>query len=548
MEVPGAEPLGIETSREHEAPRAEEVPGVARPPGQASSEAQSSRGLPANALEPGGQRRERPGQPDPAAECVPEPCRQEGQSNASRAASAESSQKVALPENQHEDRVAPWLAQCLDTSDPVDGEKGGAPPEGRWPVGVPEDQSKDAPGVLLEGSKTCPALQEPGEGCQHPPSPEGSLPPPRPKHCMGGAILLECCDDLLVSRDLTEDCPWAGGVGRGRAQPLPERGLGDAAKLQNDTGLSLLETQDESCAPPSPLERSPAKPCRGDPDHSPARLDPAAPPALGRCTDPSAAEPQPHLPVSASALDAGRTDPAPEGRGRGSVEVAGQPWPRPELSAGDRSLGSTAAGEKESVFEEEEEEDCGAELLQEVTPLTSFAPERARPGQTLLQCAGPLTGPRPRTLPLLARGLHSRSPSACDVPLSSQQCFQPPPPCLEGGCKCFTVKAATQLRGCRLLGQWQLGGGLLAPGPGDKTALLQLAEPYWKWGRLGWGMPGGQDVAEQLPGPPREAWVWEEDAGQSPNATPSCNGPWEREVLQRHVAQATSYVELRSEG
>ncbi|KAJ6653717.1 hypothetical protein lerEdw1_008788, partial [Lerista edwardsae] len=347
----GAEPRGIETSTEHEHTTscAGEAPGAPRSPPRAASEAQSSGELSSDALESGGRRSESPAQPGPAAERAPGLWERDGQG---RGASTASSQKVAVPESQQDGGVAPGTAQSPEASDLVGSEKGGAPLEASGQAGVPEDQSEDAAGVLLEGSEAHPALPEHGGGCQHPTRPESGLPPPLPEHCTGGAVLSKCCT-------LAEDCSCAGGVERGSVQPLPEQGPGDVAVAQNVRGLSLSEAQEESGPAPSPSERDVL-------DRSPAcasPLEPAAPPALGGCSDSPAVEPQPCLSSGASALDDGRTDSVTEGQGRETLDVAGRPWPRLELSAGDRSTGSSTAGEKDSGLEEEE--DCGAELLQE---------------------------------------------------------------------------------------------------------------------------------------------------------------------------------------
>ncbi|XP_066495764.1 R3H and coiled-coil domain-containing protein 1 [Tiliqua scincoides] len=380
LEVFGAEPQSFESSEDNALKTTstmcttEEVPGAQRlpshiAPGAEYPEVQSPREMLTKDLESGSKTSERPVEPlrSLVSESAPEPQDQEGQSNVKQVANAESSQDVAVLKSQCEDSVAPLISESLETSDLLD--KGDAPLEESGPVGVPEDQSKNTPGILLEVSKTHPILEDLGEGSLHPSRPGSNMSPPLPECCtreVTDAVLLKCCNDTVISEDWNDDCTCASGMGHSNTQPLSEQGPEDVTACQNDTDVSLLETQDKSSAAASLLEHSHAEPCSDllDQSHTHAPLlESAASPVLGCCTDQSVVEPRTLLCLNTSALDNGKTNLVVEGQERETVDMEGQQWPRLELSAGDRSVGSSMTGEKDSVFED----DCCAELLQEIT-------------------------------------------------------------------------------------------------------------------------------------------------------------------------------------
>ncbi|KAG8141309.1 hypothetical protein E2320_006940 [Naja naja] len=134
---------------------------------------------------------------------------------------------------------------------------------------------------------------------------------------------------------------------------LPELGTRTVESSKDSLEL-LVETQPHDCTVALPLECGQTQPSglmkedllRWDSCKTPSRLNPQAEPYL----HPSVPNPnKAKLPF--------------ESQKKEPVGLEGHQWPGVELSAGDRSTGVSSAEGKSSVFED----DCGTELLQEIT-------------------------------------------------------------------------------------------------------------------------------------------------------------------------------------
>ncbi|XP_060643292.2 R3H and coiled-coil domain-containing protein 1 [Anolis sagrei] len=143
---------------------------------------------------------------------------------------------------------------------------------------------------------------------------------------------------------------------------------------------SLDEGATDDAVPEAPALGTPAKDC---PDTSvfPCRQTvescrdigdqnrtgfPGWTPSLGQrgCKDPLVPDSQASPYLNTSVCEKGKGSWVLENQQRDTLDLGGHRWPGLELSSGDRGLGSSVVEEKDSgVFEE----DCGAELLQEIT-------------------------------------------------------------------------------------------------------------------------------------------------------------------------------------
>ncbi|ETE61891.1 R3H and coiled-coil domain-containing protein 1, partial [Ophiophagus hannah] len=134
---------------------------------------------------------------------------------------------------------------------------------------------------------------------------------------------------------------------------LPELGTRTVESSKDSLELPV-ETQPQDCTVALPLECAQTQPpglmkedlLRWDSCKTPSQLNPQAEPYLHTSVpNPNKAK----LPF--------------ESQKKESIGLEGHQWPGVELSAGDRSMGISSAEGKSSIFED----DCGMELLQEIT-------------------------------------------------------------------------------------------------------------------------------------------------------------------------------------
>ncbi|XP_039210150.1 R3H and coiled-coil domain-containing protein 1 [Crotalus tigris] len=162
------------------------------------------------------------------------------------------------------------------------------------------------------------------------------------------AFRLNSNQDLPLFENDHRTCLYASGGEEGKLLPGLETRTAESSK--DDSEMSV-ETQSKDCTVAVPFERGQTQPSQvtkedflvWDSCKTPSQLNPQAQPYLQ--TSPSKAK----LPF--------------ESQKKESVAPEGPQWPGVELSAGDRSTAVSSAEGKGGLFED----DCGAELLQEIT-------------------------------------------------------------------------------------------------------------------------------------------------------------------------------------
>ncbi|XP_060549476.1 R3H and coiled-coil domain-containing protein 1-like [Pantherophis guttatus] len=165
------------------------------------------------------------------------------------------------------------------------------------------------------------------------------------------AFLLKSSQDLPVFENDHRTCLCADGGEE--CKLLPELGTRTVESSKDYSELPA-ETQPQDCTVDLPLECGQTQPSglikedflRWDSCKTPSRLNPQAEPYL-HTSIPSPHKAKLHF----------------ESQKKESVGLEGHQWPGVELSAGDRSTGVSSAEGKSSIFED----DCGTELLQEIT-------------------------------------------------------------------------------------------------------------------------------------------------------------------------------------
>uniref|UniRef100_A0A452IAX7 R3H domain-containing protein n=1 Tax=Gopherus agassizii TaxID=38772 RepID=A0A452IAX7_9SAUR len=173
------------------------------------------------------------------------------------------------------------------------------------------------------------------------------------------ASVLECSENLLVLENQDEGSTNATLSESCKDLSLPEdqnKGSVDASILEQSKNSSVLENQDEGCTDTIILERS---------------QNPSLPENQNqRCMDAPGMEYGKKSSVLAdqdthcgdtSALDCAQKVSLPEDQDEDCTVLAGRLWCGLELPAEDRGTENPAANEQSSV-----EDDCGAELLQEI--------------------------------------------------------------------------------------------------------------------------------------------------------------------------------------
>ncbi|XP_053125798.1 R3H and coiled-coil domain-containing protein 1 [Hemicordylus capensis] len=380
VEAFGTEPVGFGLNEDDE-PRMssvnsdrKEVLDASRIPSHIDPdlEAQSPRETCINNLEAGSKSGKGPLE-CPVLECAPPSSKEEGQSHVKETTSvSESSQKLAPLESECKGGTDALIPERCETSglpeEHEEGRLGNTLLEGsRCPL-LQEGQSEStAEAVTLGLAPNSPVVEDQGKRSPLSITLESSMTPTLPEVCKRegtGAILLKDSGNLFTLEDQSNDCVCAGGEECSVPLLLLEEGAGHVAASQHDPRVSALETQDENGVDASLVDCSQSG-LSGPSiqDQSAPILEEDASPVLGSCRDPAVIEPQRPLCLNVSISENGKTDLVLESREREAIDLGASEWPGLVLSAGDRSLMSSAVEEKDSIFEE----DCGAELLQEIT-------------------------------------------------------------------------------------------------------------------------------------------------------------------------------------
>ncbi|XP_077775919.1 R3H and coiled-coil domain-containing protein 1, partial [Podarcis muralis] len=301
-------------------------------------------------------------------ECVSNPSKPDGQSNVSQVVSVlESSPSLTGLESPSKDSRDDLVLECCETSGLPEEQKkepsGGvlSKESGRHPL--PEGQNeRPLDAVALELSVSLSVA----ENQDSPVLESGVFPPVLEDHVrdIADAILSEPHNDLSLAEDKGDDFACAPEVECSEMLPLPEDGAVDDLAFQRSPEAPALETQDKDCT--EALECSQTEsyedaqgqssPCGSGPDGAPT-------PVMESGKDRPVLDPQALPFLSTSLSDPDKANLVFESQEKAVVDLEGNQWPGLEFSSGDRSVGHSAVEEKDSIFED----DCGTELLQEIT-------------------------------------------------------------------------------------------------------------------------------------------------------------------------------------
>lgn len=285
----------------------------------------------------------------------------------------ESSPNAALSEDQSTDGADAVILESFETSalleEPKARDFDGALLKESRPLPSVEDQNKSlSGGIALELSKNLTSLKNHGEDCQDFTVLESSVFPSLLEDHEGqiaGDVLLKHTNDPLLLENQNA-CTCADEVECSKIQPSLKDSTLDSTS-QHDPEMSAQETQDRNCIDVSLLECSQTEPCEvtQDPSTTCASVLGQAlvmSPVLEHSTKSSVLDPEAVPFINTSVPYNGQNSLLLEDQERHGVDLEGNKLPGLELSAGDGSVGTSAADEKGSVFED----DCGAELIQEV--------------------------------------------------------------------------------------------------------------------------------------------------------------------------------------
>ncbi|XP_067399800.1 R3H and coiled-coil domain-containing protein 1 [Emydura macquarii macquarii] len=170
------------------------------------------------------------------------------------------------------------------------------------------------------------------------------------------ASALECSENLLVLEHQDKGCIKATLSECSQNLSLPEdqnKGSVDATILEHSKNFSVLENQDESCTDNTVLERSQNLNLPGDQNQrglDAPGMECGKKPAILNDQDPSVLDCAPKISL-------------PEDQDEDFADLAGRLQCGLGLSAEDKGLENPTVSEQESSIED----DCGAELLQEIT-------------------------------------------------------------------------------------------------------------------------------------------------------------------------------------
>ncbi|XP_015263053.1 PREDICTED: R3H and coiled-coil domain-containing protein 1 [Gekko japonicus] len=286
----------------------------------------------------------------------------------------ESSPNLVLSENQSTDGADTVILESLETSTLLEEPKArnfdAALLKESGPLPLVEDQNKSASdGIALELSKNLTSLENHGKDHQDSILSESSVSPSLledHEDQITGDILLKHTNDLLLLEN-KNDCTCASEVECSKVQPLLKDITVDAGASQHDPEMTAQETQDKNCVDVSLLKCSQTEPCEvtQDPSTTCASVLGQASvtsPVLEHSIKSFVLDPEALPFINTSVSYNGKNSLLLEDQERHGVDLEGSKLPGLELSAGDGSVGTSAVDEKDSVFED----DCGAELLQEI--------------------------------------------------------------------------------------------------------------------------------------------------------------------------------------
>ncbi|KAH0623141.1 hypothetical protein JD844_031139 [Phrynosoma platyrhinos] len=197
---------------------------------------------------------------------------------------------------------------------------------------------------------------------------ESNILPSLPEQCEGpvtDTVLSNPTCGPCSLEDKNNVCTCASGVEASKTPSSPEEGTADATVSHCNPEMSTLGTQDKDGCDASVFQCSQTEACRdtGEQNRTGFPVPGQTSSGPGSCKDLPVLDSQAVPYLNTSVSEYGKSGCAFESQQREMVDLEGNLWPGLELSSGDRDMGSSVVEEKDSVLED----DCGAELLQEIT-------------------------------------------------------------------------------------------------------------------------------------------------------------------------------------
>ncbi|XP_062817357.1 R3H and coiled-coil domain-containing protein 1 isoform X2 [Anolis carolinensis] len=260
--------------------------------------------------------------------------------------------------------------ECCEQSDFQEGQKEESPANvvpresGQLPS-LGEQDSLLPETTTVELSMKISILEDQGKSCSDSSILESGTFPSLPEDCEGhiGDTILP---NPIIAPCIVEDTV-SGMEEETQAPPSLEQGTTDDAVSQCNSEMPASGTPMKICSDASLFQCRQTESCRdiGDQNRTGFHV-PGWTSSLGQrsCKDPTVSDSPVSPYLNTSVCEYGKGGWVLDNQQRDTLDLGGNRWPGLELSSGDTGLGSSVVEEKDSsIFEE----DCGAELLQEIT-------------------------------------------------------------------------------------------------------------------------------------------------------------------------------------
>ncbi|XP_078235795.1 R3H and coiled-coil domain-containing protein 1 [Pogona vitticeps] len=305
-----------------------------------------------------------------------DPLAQDGQCNVNQATSMlQSGFNLTTTESQNKEGTEAFISECGESLGSPEAKEGESPvvavSKESGPLPLLEEQKDKLPDVVGTELSREPSVLQGQEkrslDCKIVETRAALAFPEEPEGDATDAILLKPNHDLYLLEEKERDGALGSEQGCRESPSSLEEGAADAAVSQPCSGTSAPEPQDKVCPGFSELEYIQTESCKDVGDQTSPCVSvlgrASSPPVSGSCQDPPVLNSQFVSSLDSLGSDHGKADCVPRSQEREVVDLGGSWRSGPELSSGDGSMGSSAVEEKDSAFED----DCGAELLQEIT-------------------------------------------------------------------------------------------------------------------------------------------------------------------------------------
>ncbi|XP_042329891.1 R3H and coiled-coil domain-containing protein 1 [Sceloporus undulatus] len=307
-------------------------------------------------------------------ECAPSVSEDGGQHNIEQSPFIlESSQTLTAGGSPHEDGRDPLVHDYCEKSDFQEEwkEEGSVNVVSEESSHLPllEEQNNIVPeNVALELSIKMSILQDKEKSSPDSFVLESNTFPSLPEECEGPVIDTIFSNPPSASsflEDKNNVCTCASGAEDSKT-PSPKEGTTDATVSHCSPEMSALETQDKDCCDASVFQHSQTEACKDTGDQNRIGFPVTgwtSSPGAESCKDLPVLDSQAVPYLNTSVCEYGKGGCVLENQQREMADLEGNLWPGLELSSGDRDMRNSVVEEKDSIFED----DCGAELLQEIT-------------------------------------------------------------------------------------------------------------------------------------------------------------------------------------